>query len=188
MPSGDPLRVVAGRQAVDAGRVRADEPDPGPSLILELVRVEAFRASQFLGSRGEAASAVLQESARDSQASGHTEHESVVGGRRWTRTSGLLHVEHLGLSAVLRAWRAERKPVSYTVTDHAGLRAVGTALASPAGDGAVLATIPIVGPARVGLGTPNGLSGRSPGTLRSAAQEDLNLPVPPLGSLFRIPS
>lgn len=38
------------------------------------------------------------------------------GGRRWTRTSGLLHVKRFRLSAVLRAWEAERKCLSYTVT------------------------------------------------------------------------
>ncbi len=38
-----------------------------------------------------------------------------VGGRHWTRTSDLLHVKQFRLSAVLRAWRAERNRVSYTV-------------------------------------------------------------------------
>src|SRR6266542_2306107 len=44
------------------------------------------------------------------------EHEFVAGGRRWTRTSGLLHVKHFRLSAVLGAWEAERKGLSYTMT------------------------------------------------------------------------
>ena len=44
------------------------------------------------------------------------DHEFVVGGRRWTRTSGLLHVKHFRLSAVLRAWSAEQNRLSYTVT------------------------------------------------------------------------
>ncbi len=50
------------------------------------------------------------------QESGQFEREIEVGGRRWTRTSGLLHVKHFRLSAVLRAWEAERKGVTYTVT------------------------------------------------------------------------
>jgi hypothetical protein len=33
----------------------------------------------------------------------------VDGGRRWTRTSGLLHVKHFRLSAVLGAWRYRAK-------------------------------------------------------------------------------
>jgi len=40
----------------------------------------------------------------------------VDGGRRWTRTSGLLHVKHFRLSAVLGAWSAEHNRISYTVT------------------------------------------------------------------------
>jgi len=43
--------------------------------------------------------------------------ESVGGGRHWTRTSDLLHVKHFRLSAVLRAREAERKCLSYTVTE-----------------------------------------------------------------------
>jgi hypothetical protein len=43
-------------------------------------------------------------------------HESVVGGRHWTRTSDLLHVKHFRLSAVLGAWDAEQNRLSYTVT------------------------------------------------------------------------
>ena len=39
------------------------------------------------------------------------------GGRRWTRTSGLLHVKHFRLNAVLQAREAERKHPSYAVTD-----------------------------------------------------------------------
>jgi hypothetical protein len=35
------------------------------------------------------------------QQSGQFEREVTRGGRRWTRTSGLLHVKHSGLSAVL---------------------------------------------------------------------------------------
>jgi len=46
------------------------------------------------------------------------EHEFVVGGRRWIRTSGLLHVKRFRLSAVLGAWEAERNRLSYTVTKH----------------------------------------------------------------------
>jgi hypothetical protein len=41
----------------------------------------------------------------------------VDGGRRWTRTSGLLHVKHFRLSAVLGVWEAEQNRVSYAVTD-----------------------------------------------------------------------
>jgi hypothetical protein len=44
------------------------------------------------------------------------EHEFVAGGRRWIRTSGLLHVKHFRLSAVLGAWDAEQNRLSYTVT------------------------------------------------------------------------
>jgi hypothetical protein len=44
------------------------------------------------------------------------EHEFVAGGRRWIRTSGLLHVKHFRLSAVLGAWEAEQNRDSYTVT------------------------------------------------------------------------
>ena len=42
--------------------------------------------------------------------------ESVDGGRRWTRTSGLLHVKRFRLSAVLGASVAEQNGRSYTVT------------------------------------------------------------------------
>jgi hypothetical protein len=48
------------------------------------------------------------------------EHESVAGGRRWTRTSGLLHVKHFRVSAVLGAREAEQNRLSYTVTVDAG--------------------------------------------------------------------
>ncbi len=48
--------------------------------------------------------------------SGQFEHESVGGGRHWTRTSDLLHVKHFRLNAVLRAWEAERNCLSHTVT------------------------------------------------------------------------
>ena len=44
------------------------------------------------------------------------EDESVNGGRRWIRTSGLLHVKHFRLSAVLARWRARANRRSYTVT------------------------------------------------------------------------
>ena len=37
----------------------------------------------------------------------------VVGGRHWTRTSDLLHVKHFRVNAVLRAWEAERRGLSY---------------------------------------------------------------------------
>jgi len=35
--------------------------------------------------------------------------ETVCGGRRWTRTSGLMHVKRFGPSAVLRAWSAKAR-------------------------------------------------------------------------------
>ena len=44
------------------------------------------------------------------------DREFVAGGRRWIRTSGLLHVKHFRLSAVLRAWDAEQNRLSYAVT------------------------------------------------------------------------
>jgi hypothetical protein len=44
------------------------------------------------------------------------EHEFMAGGRRWIRTSDLLHVKHFRLSAVLGAWEDEQNRVSYTVT------------------------------------------------------------------------
>jgi hypothetical protein len=50
--------------------------------------------------------------ARLSQGSGR-----VVGGRPWTRTSGLLHVKRFRLSAVIGAWSAEQDRISYTVAD-----------------------------------------------------------------------
>jgi hypothetical protein len=43
------------------------------------------------------------------QLSGQIEHELGLGGRQRTRTSGLLHVKHFRLSAVLGAWRARAK-------------------------------------------------------------------------------
>jgi hypothetical protein len=46
---------------------------------------------------------------RNARLSQRFEQEFVIGGRRWTRTSGLLHVKHFRLSAVLGAWEAKRK-------------------------------------------------------------------------------
>jgi len=50
------------------------------------------------------------ESGRKSQFQGHCEHELVRGGRRGTRTLGLLHVKHFRLSAVLGAWQRLAQP------------------------------------------------------------------------------
>jgi hypothetical protein len=44
------------------------------------------------------------------------EDESVDGGRRWIRTSGVLHVKRFRVSAVLGVWESERNHRSYVVT------------------------------------------------------------------------
>src|SRR5439155_9519712 len=62
------------------------------------------------GSVKRSESAVVAESCGMRRSKRGPEHEFVGGGRHWIRTSGLVHVKHFRLSAVLGAWQNRAKP------------------------------------------------------------------------------
>jgi hypothetical protein len=81
----------------------------GAAGVVELARLPLPAPDADNGMVNRSASAVVDTRAGFRARGRRSEGESVAGGRHWTRTSDLLHIKHLRLSAVLARWRAGAK-------------------------------------------------------------------------------